>query len=210
MPTLTTPHPEIPEQRVTMEHISWETYEGLLAEQVDRSAPRFTYVQGALEIMSPPSEHEELKEIMAAVADILAEEWGFEFKRFGSATCRRRDLARGAEPDACFYLQNVERIRGEHEIDLAVHPPPDLVIEVEIASPVLDKLSIYAGFGVPEIWWYDGKHVKLLRLMGGRYEESRDSGVLPPLTQTTLSEFPNRQRLPGRRMLRDWAREGRD
>jgi hypothetical protein len=55
--------PDPGEQRITLRHISWETYESLLADHVDASAPRFTYSGGTLEIMSPSSEHEELKEV---------------------------------------------------------------------------------------------------------------------------------------------------
>ena len=47
-----------PEQRVVLRNVSWETYEGLLTENLERSSPRFTYDQGALEIMSPSAEHE--------------------------------------------------------------------------------------------------------------------------------------------------------
>jgi hypothetical protein len=44
----------LPEERVTLHDVSWETYESLLADHHDRSAPRFTYDQGVLEISSLP------------------------------------------------------------------------------------------------------------------------------------------------------------
>lgn len=204
---------ELKEQRVVIRHVSWETYEILLTENIDASSPRFTYDQGTLEIMSPSSEHEKLKEIVAAIADILAEEWQVEFVRLGSTTFRRIDFGQGAEPDACFYVQKVEQISGKQEIDLRIDPPPDLVIEVEITSPLLNKLPIYARLGVPEIWRYDGREASILRLNAGRYEPSRESGVLPPLSQSVLAEFIERSKvlttLAWRRMLRNWAREQR-
>jgi Uma2 family endonuclease len=213
MATILSPPLEAREQRVVLNHVSWETYERLLDEQIDASSPRLTYDQGALEIMTPSSEHEEWKETMAAIADAIAEEWGVEFRRFGSTTFRRRDLERGAEPDACFYLQSVDRIQGKREIDMAVDPPPDLIIEVEITKPALDKLSIYARLGVPEIWRYDGRDVRILQLAGDRYDEKGESGVLPGLTQLALAEFLRQSRvvttLAWRRMVRDWARSQR-
>ena len=95
-----------------MHNVSWETYEGLLAANASASSPRITYDHGELEIMSPSFKHEDLNEFLAAVVDIVAEEWGIEFRRLGSTTFRRRDLQRGAEPDCCFYIQRVEDIRG--------------------------------------------------------------------------------------------------
>jgi len=98
MATTISPPQQGGEQRVVLGRVSWETYESLLADHADASSPRFTYSEGMLEIMSPSSEHEELSLIMATIADIIAEEQQIEFKGFGSATFRRRDLDRGAEP----------------------------------------------------------------------------------------------------------------
>jgi Uma2 family endonuclease len=202
---------QVGEQRFVLGNVSWATYESLLADYTDASTPRFTYSEGMLEIMSPSSEHEELKEVLAMIADIVAEEQQVEFSRLGSTTFRRRDLKRGTEPDSCFYIQNVERIRGKNEIDLTVDPPPDLVIEVEITSPAVPKLPVYARLGVPEIWLCDGRAPRILRLAGDQYESSSRSGVLPCLTESVLSEFLEQSKtlstLNWRRVVRTWARE---
>ena len=194
-----------------LRHVSWETYESLLADHADARSPRFTYSEGMLEIMSPSSEHEELIQVMATIADIIAEEQQVEFKGLGSTTFRRRDLKRGTEPDACFYIQNVERIRGKKEIDLRVDPPPDLIIEIEITNPAVSKLPVYARLRVPEIWLHDGRAPRILRLSGDQYEECDRSGVLPSLTASVLSEFCEQSKslttLAWRRMVRTWARE---
>jgi hypothetical protein len=39
-------------QRIVLHDVSWETYEHLLADHIDSSAPRFTYDRGQLEIVS--------------------------------------------------------------------------------------------------------------------------------------------------------------
>ena len=44
---------EVSEQRFVLGHVSWETYESLLADYSDARSPRFTYSEGMLEIMSP-------------------------------------------------------------------------------------------------------------------------------------------------------------
>ncbi|MGH9396755.1 MAG: hypothetical protein ACRD18_07875 [Terriglobia bacterium] len=77
----------------------------------------------------------------------------------------------------------------------------------------VSRLPIYARLGVPEIWLYDGRSLSILRLAGDKYDESRESGVLPPLTEAALSEFVDQSKtlttLAWRRMLRGWARERR-
>ena len=199
------------EQRFCLNYVSWQTYESLLADYADTRSPRFTFSEGMLEIMSPSGEHEELIQILAMIADIVAEEQRVEFKALGSSTFRRPDLEHGTEPDACFYVQNVERIRGKKEIDLTVDPPPDLVIEVEVTSPVIPKLPVYARLGVPEIWLHDGRSASILCLSGDHYEASDRSGVLPAVTQTVLLDFVEQSKalstLAWRRVVRTWARE---
>jgi len=211
MPTIISPPQEEREQRFILRHVSWETYESLLADHADARSPRFTYSEGMLEIMSPSSEHEKLIQVFATIAELVAEELEIEFANLGSTTFRRRDLKRGTEPDACFYIQNVERIRGKKEIDLRVDPPPDLVIEIEITSPAVAKLPVYARLRVPEIWLHDGRAPRILRLSGDQYEDRDRSGVLPSLTQSVLSEFCEQSKtlttLAWRRTVRTWARE---
>jgi Uma2 family endonuclease len=211
MSTTISPPREAREQRVVLGHVSWETYESLLADHADARSPRFTYSEGMLEIMSPSSEHEKLNQVLATIADLVAEEQETEFECLGSTTFRRQDLDRGTEPDSCFYIQNVERIRGKREIDLRVDPPPDLVIEVEITSPAVAKLPLYARLRVPEIWLHDGRAPRILRLSGDQYEDCDRSGVLPSLTQSVLLEFCEQSKtlttLAWRRMVRTWAKQ---
>lgn len=140
-----------PEQRVVLDNISWELYEELLAAHQDCSAPRFTYDRGLLEIVSPSAEHEHLKEMATLLVNIAAEEMSVNVEGFGSTTFRREDLARGFEPDACFYVQNVGRVKGKTRLDLTVDPPPDVIVEIDITSPSLSKFPIYAQMAVPEV-----------------------------------------------------------
>ncbi|MGI8909209.1 MAG: Uma2 family endonuclease, partial [Rubrobacteraceae bacterium] len=117
----------------------------------------------------------------------------------------------GFEPDSCFYIQNEESIRGKTRIDLSVDPPPDLVIEVDITSPSLDKLPIYARIGVPEIWRYDGEKIAILKLEDEDYLEVAKSAALPSLTGEVLTRFVRESLTLARgawtRRVREWARE---
>jgi Uma2 family endonuclease len=208
MSSITSTAAQVGERRVVLNHVSWETYEHLLADHIDASSPRFTYDQGMLEIVTLSSRLEELTEVMAAIAELVAEERGVEFINLGSTTFRRQDLKRGLEPERCLYLQNVERIRGKEEIDLLVDPPPDLVIEIEITNPAVSKLPIYALLGVSEIWLTDGQGVRILRLAAGEYKSREQSEVLPLLSEPVLSDFLERSKtmttLAWRKMVRHW------
>lgn len=199
------------EQRIVLHNIGWNTYERLLADHQNNSAPRFTYDRGELEIMSPSPEHEKFNRRIAQLVSAVTEELSIEAEDLGSTTFRREDLGRGFEPDSCFYIQNEERIRGKDRIDLSTDPPPDLVIEIGITSPSFSKLPIYAQMGVPEVWRYDGERMTILVLEGSDYVETTESIVLPPVTSTDLTRFVEQSKSTRRtdwlRGVREWAQE---
>ena len=198
------------EQRVLLRNISWETYERLLDERGDSRVPRLAYDRGDLEIMSPSSEHESVAYFVALLVAVLAEEMRVNAYGVGSTTYRRGDIGRGFEPDASFYISNEERIRGKPRIDLSADPPPDLVIEVDITSPSLDKFLIYAHLGVHEVWRYDGARATIFLLEEGEYVEATESVALPSLTSDVLTLFVEESTSLGStdwlRRVREWAR----
>jgi Uma2 family endonuclease len=137
-------------------------------------------------------------------------EWAIEVRNVGSMTFKREDLQRGVEPDSSFYVQNEERVRGRSQIDPAVDPPPDLVIEIEITQSAIPKLPIHAEFGVREVWRFDGERVGMLQLAAGQYRPVDSSEALPLLTAETVTEFmrlsASLRRTEWMRQLRDWGR----
>jgi Uma2 family endonuclease len=206
MATVKTPS----EQRVVLHNIGWATYERLLADNENNSAPRFAYDRGELEIMSPSPEHEKFNQRIAQFVLAVAEELGIEAEDLGSTTFRREDLERGFEPDSCFYIQNEEQVRGKDRMDLAVDPPPDLVIEINITSPSLNKFPIYAQMGAPEVWHYDGEQMTFLVLEDSDYAETTESLVLGPVTESALTGFIEKGKSMKRtiwlKSVREWAR----
>ena len=199
------------EQRVVLHNIGWHTYERLLADHQNNSAPRFTYDRGELEIMSPSPEHEAFNRSIALLVEFVASEMGIDVYDLGSTTFRREDLGRGFEPDSCFYIQNEECVRGKDRIDLSTDPPPDLVIEIDITSPSFSKLPIYAQMGVPEVWRYDGERMTILVLEGSDYAETAESIFLPPVTSNVLTDFVEKSKSMKRtawlKEVREWSRE---
>jgi Uma2 family endonuclease len=175
-----------PEQRMVLYHVSWDTYERLLHDYEQCSSPRFTYDRGILEIMSPFSEHEAFGRFLDFVLAAWADATDTLVRITGSTTYKREDLQRGFEPDSSYYIQHEAAVRGKERIDLRVDPPPDLVVEIDITHSSLDKLSIYAQVGVPEVWRYDGARLHLLVLRKGTYVAGTQSGVVSPLTADVL------------------------
>lgn len=170
---------DVHERRMVLYNVGWDTYERLLRDHANASAPRFTYDRGTLEIMSPLPEHERFNRAFQMLVVILAEEIGIEVYSLGSTTFTREDVQRGFEPDSCFYLQNAVRVQGKSRIDLRVDPAPDLVVEIDITHPSIDKLPLYAQIGVPEVWRYDGARLEMLVLQADRYTVSPRSPLFP-------------------------------
>src|SRR5881409_2873681 len=143
------------ETRLLLRNISWETYERLLGESVENCGTRFTYDEGNLEIMVVSIGHETPNRALASLVELTAIETDRDFVRTGSTTFKRKDLFKGFEPDSSFYFRDADMMRDKDELDLAVDPPPELIIEVDIGNSSLNRFPIYASIGVGEVWRYD-------------------------------------------------------
>jgi Uma2 family endonuclease len=139
--------------------------------------------------MTPSHDHERVNRRLHTLVETLCIAWKYRVDNVGSATFKRPDLQKGFEPDTCFYIQHVDDVLGKERLELPVDPPPDLVIEVEVTSTAIDKLSLYAAAGVPEVWRWDGSSVIILELQNGEYVRVRASIALPGLRADDLSEF---------------------
>jgi Uma2 family endonuclease len=193
--------------------VSWETYERLLADDEERRIPRMTYDQGVLELVTPSTPHEEDALVFAHLVFIVAANLDIPIRSVGSTTFRRKDLERGFEPDASFYIQNEEKIRGKRQIDLTVDPPPDIILEMEMSRSALDKLPLFASMGILEVWRCDGQRVTILLLEQDDYREASSSQSLPVLTSEVLTRFLAESRTmlspDWFQAVSDWARERR-
>jgi Uma2 family endonuclease len=202
------------EPRIILHGISWATYERLLDDIGESHAAHFAYDQGELEIMVPSERHEEPNRTLAVLVEVLAEELNIDLRRLGSTTFKREDLQKGFEPDSCFYIQREAQIRGKEKLDLTVDPPPDLIIEIDISSPSLNKFPIYAKLGIPELWRYDGERVQILRLANDQYEEVTNSIAFPVLTNALATQFLNESAVTTStswlRRVRQWVRKSRE
>ncbi len=184
--TLTIPIDTIqltPGSTISIQDLSWQDFETLLVDLGDRRNTRIAYYRGTLEIMSPLAIHERPHRIVTDIVKVLLDARGQDWEDFGSTTLKRPEVA-GVEPDTCLYIQNVERVRGCVDLNLANYPPPDLAIESDVTSII--AVSAYQALCVPEIWIYRNRSLKINLLERNGYVESDRSLIFPDLPIITL------------------------
>lgn len=199
--------------RILLEDISWDEFESILANIKQQPGRRITYDAGWLEIMTPLPEHEYFKEVVSDAIKEVADSLELDYASYGSTTWRSRLQQAGIEPDNCFYINNESAIRGKLAFDLTVDPPPDLVLEIDLTSPSLDRFPIYARLGVPEIWRYTKGQLQVYELQGDCYQARLTSLIFPLLPVGELPAILENHRFAGqramRRAVRDWAAQWR-
>jgi Uma2 family endonuclease len=197
-------------QHFIIEDATWDLYETLL-RSVDNRAVRITYDDGRLEMMSSLTWHEEVKKIIARMVETLTLELDIKVKSLGSATFRRKDKAKGLEPDECYYFKHEAKMRGKRRWVPSKDPAPELVIEIDITARSIDRQPVYAALGVREIWRYDGKKLECLELAAGTYRPRTTSRIFPFLTVSDLIRFvkmlPTDDENTIIRTFRDWVRQ---
>ena len=156
--------------------------------------------------------NERYKKLMGRMVETITEELDLPCVAAGSTTYKSKLLDRGLEADECYYLANAGRVRGMARVDLEIDPPPDLAIEVEITSALLNKLAVYAALGIPEVWKHDGETLSVL-LLGpdGEHVVSEASAAFPFLPMEEIARFL-REHHPNNdtrwaRGFRAWVRE---
>lgn len=204
------PPPEIiGEQRVVFRDLQWQAYQQILQALGNRRSARIHYDQGTLEIVMPLEEHEFYSELIGRFIYFLVSHLGQRIKSMGSTTLEREDLNRGAEPDKAYYIQNQSQVSGR-TVDLAVDPPPDLVVEIDITHTDIDKLSLYAAMGVAEFWRYNGELWRIYQNQGDCFQEVETSPTFPFVPKSKLYEFLQQAKddeIGAEIALREWLQE---
>lgn len=177
--------PKPDEQRMLLHGVSWKEYV-ILRELMDRPGLRMTYLRGALELMSPSPAHELWKKNIARFIELYAHLKHIDLYGYGSATFKQEAKERGAEPDECYLI-------NKQLVDF-----PEIVLEVILTAPLLDKLEVYAGMGVAEVWLFKDGRFSLHALDGqtARYAEIPRSRILPELDFELLARFAVRTDTP--------------
>ncbi len=172
-------HPDLisdaTDQQYTIADVSWQAYEAFLADLGD-DFPGFRvhYLEGTLEITMPGRKHEVSKDNISGLLRIYFEETRTRFYGLGSTTFRREAKRRGAEPDVSFCVETDKEF-------------PDIAVEVVQTDGGINKLDIYQGLDIPEVWFWQRGGFVIYHLRSNGYEQSDHSEFLPNLDLALLA-----------------------
>lgn len=172
-----------PGERLLLTGVPYADYERFVEwRDAHRRTVHLAYDSGKLEIMVVSNLHERFRKRLDVLIISWIVETGGDYCPSGQLTHLREDIAKGFEPDECYYIQNWQKVSGFRDIDFLKDPPPDLAVEVEVSRTVLSRLPIYAAFKIPEVWRWDGENITILLLQAdGTYRESPVSVALPTI-----------------------------
>ncbi|MGD1904832.1 MAG: Uma2 family endonuclease [Leptolyngbyaceae cyanobacterium] len=199
MATVNSVQVEQPASTIVLEGVSWQTYKTLMAEVGENRVWRIAYDRGVLELRMPSLEHEVPKGLLESFTEAIADELEIEVMKAGSLTLEREDLTNAVEPDSCFYIANELQVRGRTKITLPLDPPPDLVLESDHTHSSVNKHTLYAALGVPELWRYAKGRLWVYQRIDGGYAPSNHSLAFPFLPIVEVAEFVNQSRTMGQR-----------
>ena len=171
--------------RVVMRDVPWETY--LSLTEIDHRRTRIAYDEGVMEIMSPMKAHELAKHLIGRMVETWTEAKEIDILGVASTTFKADKFSKGFEADESYYIEHAAIVRPLEEVDLTVHPGPDLVIEVDITNSSMRKFSIYASLRVFEVWrWEEGR----FRVYHQSDEQNELHGFVEVESSRVLAGFP--------------------
>ena len=185
LPLMTAIAPELRaelDQRILLRGLTWEDYERLLAIRGESAGIRITYVAGVVELMSPSTHHEWIKTLVARLLEAWADQQEIELNGYGSWTVKNKDQERGLEPDECYVI-------GPEKIGSGNRERPDLAIEIVWTGGGIDKLGVYRGLAVPEVWFWQRGRFEVFVLRGDDYAAVPHSELLPGLDLALMARF---------------------
>lgn len=163
------------EQRILLSDVSWKAY-ATLRDSIKSGAVRMTYLQGQLEIMTTSRLHEVTRKQLARLLELFCLERDIPLFAYGQMTLRKKKKELGLEADECYA-------RGKDK------PIPDFALEVVVTHALLDKLEVYRGLGIREVWVFEAGAFRILTLRGDHYEAIPGSEVLPEPDLTRVAHF---------------------
>jgi Uma2 family endonuclease len=184
----------VEERRILLTNVPWSTYV-VLRDSLDSPGVRMTYLEGLLEIMSPSREHEVDKTQISRLLELFCLERDIPLYGYGSTTFRKEEKQRGLEPDECYC-------RGEDR------DVPDVALEVVVTHGAIDKLEVYRGLGVREVWVFEDGAFRVLALRRDGYERIPSSEAIPEVDLSQLARYAKgKDQHTALRAFRDELRE---
>lgn len=165
------------ESRVLLHDVPWSTYV-VLRDSVDSSGTAMTYLEGWLEIMTKSRRHEVEMDYVTRLIELWCLERDIPLYGYGQMTVRREDKQRGLEPDQ-WYCRGKDR------------KLPDIAIEIVVTNPLIDKLEVFRGLGIREVWVYKDNAFKFLVLQGDHYVAAPTSALVPEIDFARIAHYAN-------------------
>lgn len=165
------------DHKVVFRERTWADFLQMLEWRGDVSSPRFTFLDGTLEIMSPSFNHEAIKSLIGSLIEYWALERGVVLTSAGSWTLKEESRSTGIEPDECYVV-------GERREQL-----PDLAVEVVWTSGGVEKLDAYRRLGVREVWVWRRGRIGVHALNDNGYVPRIGSEVLPGIDVDKIAEL---------------------
>ena len=163
------------EQRILLHGVPWATYV-MLRDTVESRRLRMTYVKGALEITRPSRRHGAESGQIARLLELFCLERGIRFHGYRDTTFRQEDQERGLEADDC-YARDHEKL------------VPDVAVEVIVTHGLVDKLEVYRGLGIREVWMFENGAFTVVTLRGNYYEPIAASEVFPEVDLSRIAHY---------------------
>jgi Uma2 family endonuclease len=193
VPTFAASFSDNVEQRMLLHEISWEQYVKLDELLTDVPGLHLTYCDGDLELMTIGKHHEADRHLVSRLVELYAFLKDIPLYGWGSPTTRKQAQRGGFEPDESYTLGR--KLDCDVPIDEVVDFP-DIVIEVVVSRPLLNKRKLFHKFSIPEVWVFCDGAFTIYRLTGDRYEAHERSAFLPELDfawLATLVRMPDQQ-----------------
>jgi len=163
------------EPRILLSNVPWEAYVAF-RDAVDSPSVRMTYLEGMLEIMSPSREHEVGTKQIARLLELFCLERDIPLYGYRSMTMRKQKKERGLEADECYCRDKDGEI-------------PHIALEVIVTHGLLDKLEVYRGLGVREVWMFENGAFRVVELRGESYEPISASAIFPEVDLARIAHF---------------------
>jgi Uma2 family endonuclease len=203
------------EDRGVMRGVSWNFYDRLTDAISERSSVRIAFDGKDVEIMVVGPVHEGLGDRLSVFVSEVCDGLDLDSYGLGSTTWKRREVERGIEADLsyCFDSAKVAACRAAEARGLnegTAFPIPDLMIEIDISPPQIDRPEIFRKLRPPEVWKFSDDAVSIEQLdASGNYvaaDASRFLFVRADEVTQWLRDGKSANRPAWKRAIREWAR----
>ncbi len=191
---------------------TWAEYIEII-EKLDSEKGKYYYYNGQARIEMLPfgPDHADDHGIMIILINLFGMIKNIPMRLLVNCSYRKTGV-REAQPDISYYLRKRTQLspHGSSVVNLALTPPPDLVIEIADTSFLDDlglKRMLYEELGVSEYWIVNIKKLQIIafKIIADRGSERiSESEIIPGLAIALLEEGLQRSRQMDNTEVGNW------